>query len=548
MAFEIKERDLLARIGNLKTKSGIVETPALIPVVNPATQVILPRKMWDEFQCKIIMTNAYIIKRKYEEEVITKGVHDFLDFPGMVMTDSGAYQFLVYGEVKVTPEDIAKFQEKIGTDIATPLDVPTGWTEDRNYAEQTVKETLRRVKLTKDIISEKNILWVGPIQGGKYLDLIEKSAKQTSQLEYPIYALGSPTQIMERYLFNTLVDMIITAKQNLPLDTPLHLFGAGHPFMFALAVSLGCDMFDSAAYAIYARQGRYLTDYGTFKFDQLEYLPCSCPICSQTDVNELRSLTKRELEKNLAEHNLYVCQSEIRKIKQAIIEGRLWELLELKARSHPSLLQALCNLKLYREYIEKYTPVTKKRGLLYFGSTGLSRPEITRYGRKIQENYTPPNKSRILLLLPQPPTKPFHKSYQFNYARRKIKKSIGTKKQNVHICIYTAPFGVVPIELDEIYPIAQSEISQIDEETLNYAANQIQNYATIKKYNTIILHNDFTVWKNKAVQSCRIACKKTNKKFITTSNKTYPWSSKSLIELTKALKTSLKDLEETYAS
>ncbi|HYB93055.1 MAG TPA: hypothetical protein VED00_02820, partial [archaeon] len=85
-------------------------------------------------------------------------------------------------------------------------------------------------------------------------------------------------------------------------------------------------------------------------------------------------------------------------------------------------------------------------------------------------------------------------------------------------------------------------------ETLNYAANQIQNYATIKKYNTIILHNDFTVWKNKAVQSCRIACKKTNKKFITTSNKTYPWSSKSLIELTKALKTSLKDLEETYAS
>jgi len=540
LSFEIKERDLLARIGSLETKRGLLETPALIPVVNPTTQVILPRKMWEEFKCKLIMANAYIIKRKFEKEAVSKGIHDFLDFPGMVMTDSGAYQILVYGEVEVTPEGIIKFQEEIGTDIATPLDVPTGWTDDRKYAEWTVKETLYRVKLTKDILTDKTILWVGPIQGGKYLDLIEKSAKETSLLEYQIYALGSPTQIMEQYLFSTLVDMVMTSKLNLPLDNPLHLFGAGHPVMFALAVSMGCDMFDSAAYAIYARQGRYLTEYGTFKFDQLEHLPCSCPMCSQTDVKELKSLTKKELEKSLAEHNLYVCQSEIRKIKQAIIEGRLWELLELRARSHPSLLQALSRLKFYREYIERHTPVTKKRGLLYFGSTGLSRPEITRYEKKIQENYTPPNKTRILLLLPQTQTKPFHKSHQFNLAWRKIKKLIGVKAQNVHVCIYTTPFGVVPIELDEVYPISQSEISQPDEETLNYAANQIQNYATTKKYNVIILHHDLTVFGNKLVESCRKACKKTKKKFIVTSNKAYPWGSASLTELAEAVKTALK--------
>jgi 7-cyano-7-deazaguanine tRNA-ribosyltransferase len=58
---------------------------------------------------------------------------------------------------------------------------------------------------------------------------------------------------MEQYLFDILVDMIIAAKMNLPPERPLHLFGAGHPFMFALAVALGCDLFDSAAYAIYAR-------------------------------------------------------------------------------------------------------------------------------------------------------------------------------------------------------------------------------------------------------------------------------------------------------
>ena len=65
MAFEIRERDLLARIGRLKTKTGEVETPVLLPVVNPSIQPISPKAMHDEFGCTALITNAYIIRKRF---------------------------------------------------------------------------------------------------------------------------------------------------------------------------------------------------------------------------------------------------------------------------------------------------------------------------------------------------------------------------------------------------------------------------------------------------------------------------------------------------
>jgi 7-cyano-7-deazaguanine tRNA-ribosyltransferase len=126
MSFEIKERDLLARIGRLKTKSGTVETPLLFPVINPSIQPIPPRKIQEVFACEALITNAYILKKRFQNELVEKGLHKFLDFNGTIMTDSGAYQILRYGDIETTPKEIVQYQEKINTDIATILDYPTG--------------------------------------------------------------------------------------------------------------------------------------------------------------------------------------------------------------------------------------------------------------------------------------------------------------------------------------------------------------------------------------------------------------------------------------
>jgi 7-cyano-7-deazaguanine tRNA-ribosyltransferase len=509
MSFEIRNRDLLARIGRFETKSGVIETPLLLPVINPTVQPILPKTLQEEFNCEAVITNAYIIKKNFKDVAVKKGIHDFLDFTGVIMTDSGAYQILVYGDVDTNPEEIVRYQEEIDTDIATILDIPTGWKVSKKYARNTVNETLNRARKLAKVKTRDDIAWVGPIQGGQHLDLIAQSAREMAKLPFQIYALGSPTPVMEQYLFDTLVDMIVTAKTNLPQDRPLHLFGAGHPFMFALAVALGCDFFDSAAYSIYAREDRYMTEYGTTRLSELEYFPCSCPVCIKNDPKSVMAVPKVERQVMLAEHNLHVSFSELRRIKQAIIEGRLWEHLELRSHGHPALLQALKKLRKQSEYLEKQSPVTKKSGIFFFSSMGLARPEVVRHRTRIFERYSPPREAKILVLLPQTRTKPFHKSKEHKKALKEIQQKIGKEVDKVHVCTYAAPFGIIPIELDEVYPLSQHEIATpLDAETVTYVAKQVANYIETTSYEKVILLQEAEKWKGKIVAACRRACKK----------------------------------------
>ncbi len=516
MPFEIKDKDLLARIGKIKTKSGTIETPFLFPVINPVVQPIAPRKIRDDFGFEALITNAYILKKHFQNKPAENGLHKFLDFDGVIMTDSGAYQILVYGDIEASPKEIVEYQERIDTDIATILDVPTGWKVSREYAEQTVNETLKRANELFDIKTRENILWVGPVQGGRHLDLVAKSAIKMGKLSFQIYALGSPTEVMERYRFDVLVDMIMTAKMNLPIEKPLHLFGAGHPFMFSLAVALGCDLFDSAAYSIYARENRYMTETGTSRLSELEYFPCACPKCSNKTPKEVSEMPKEERQAFLAEHNLYVCLSELKRIKQAIKDGRLWEHLEMRAHGHPALLQALKKLKKYEDFIEKHSPSVKKSGIFFFNSVGLIRPEVVRHRKRLTERYFPPKEAKILLLMPQTRSKPFHKAQEFKKTEKLLQSTLKTRPDKVHICFYAAPFGVIPIELDEVYPLSQHEtVLPLDKETITYVANQVADYINRTNYKTIILLNDPENWNKTILSTCKKTCQQKRIKFKT---------------------------------
>jgi 7-cyano-7-deazaguanine tRNA-ribosyltransferase len=478
LAFEVVAKDILGRIGRLHTKRGTVETPVLLPVVNPLLQPIPAKEMKESFGCTAIIANAYLLKKNFGDRVSDRGIHDFLDFDHIVVTDSGAYQILVYGGVEASQEEIIAYQESIDTDIGVILDIPTGGESTREKAEYSVTETLRRAKAAQDTITRRDILWVGPIQGGNHLDLVVRSAKEMGKLSFPIHALGSPTQVMERYNFDYLVDMTIEAKRNLPIERPLHLFGAGHPFMFALAVAMGCDIFDSAAYAIYAREGKYMTEYGTERLSGLKYLPCTCSVCSRYTSMELASLEPEERTRALARHNLGACFSEIRRIKQAIREGRLWELLEIRAHSHPSLYQALKALGKYGNLLEENAPVIHSRGLFYFGSTGLARPEIVRHRLKMAAWSTRP--APVLVMLPDPGSRPFHRSRELRRVRSVLRRRLGERARCLAFCVYAPPFGVTPLELDETYPLSQYEASSpLDAETRDYVAGEAARYLNL---------------------------------------------------------------------
>ncbi|MFX1509880.1 MAG: tRNA guanosine(15) transglycosylase TgtA [Promethearchaeota archaeon] len=449
---EIIHKDLLARIAKFRTKSGLVETPTFVPVVHPTKELIPPKKMFHDFNCQIIITNAYLLSKLGK----IKKIHDVLDFPGSIMTDSGAYQLLVYGDIQITPEEVIKFQEDIETDIAVILDVPTGGKATFAEAEYTVEETLRRATASISQRRDTDVLWVGPIQGGTYFNLVEKSARAINELDFSLYAIGSPTQLMEQYEFSKLVDLVLTAKSIISTEKPVHLFGAGHPLIFPLIVAMGCDMFDSAAYALFARNDRLLSSDGTYRLSELQENFCTCPTCSQYSISEMKQLERKKRVQVLAEHNLYICQNEIKRIKNAIREGRLWRLVESRLSSHPALVDAMNRLLNYQSLIEHSTPLTKRRAIYISSQWSLYQPEIIRHSEKIKQYILPePQKNKLILFSASQKT-PYHTTKEFKQFE-KIIKAIIPHAPNLFDTIFVSPFfGLVPLEITSYYPLAQN--------------------------------------------------------------------------------------------
>lgn len=455
--FEIEDVDLLGRIGRLETKSGVVETPALAPVVDPSRNVVPPSEIVD-LGFKLIMTNSYLIKRRFGDIGTELGVHSLLGVPTPVMTDSGAYQLMEYGEVEVAPLEILEYQVKLGSDIGVILDIPTRHNSPREVVAKEVEETLRRAREAL-CVDRDGMLLVGPVQGGLYLDIVARAARELSTMGFDVYGIGGPVQLMANYSYAELVRLVMTAKMNLPPGKPVHLFGAGNPHMLALAVAMGADLFDSASYALYAKDGRYMTPYGVFRLEELGDLPCECPVCARASVEELREMPVQERVYKLALHNLHVLRGELRRIKNAIREGRLWELAEQRARSHPALFQALKEFRRYVAYVERHHYVTKGSvsGRFYYDLLSRERPEVYRHAVRLRDRYTPPQADLFVLAL-ETDVKPFSRFGWIAELSKALAASPETRSR-VHVAVLSSAYGVVPLELDSIYPLSQYESS-----------------------------------------------------------------------------------------
>ena len=120
------------------------------------------------------------------------------------------------------------------------------------------------------------------VQGSTFPDLRSKCADELGKMDFELHPIGAVVPLMENYRYKDLVDVVIASVSHLPDSRPRHLMGAGHPMIFALAVAMGCDLFDSAAYILYAEDDRFLTVSGTYKLENLVEMPCSCPVCIDT--------------------------------------------------------------------------------------------------------------------------------------------------------------------------------------------------------------------------------------------------------------------------
>jgi 7-cyano-7-deazaguanine tRNA-ribosyltransferase len=433
IAFESLYSDMAGRCGKLTVGKKTVKTPALLPVINPHLQLVTPKEI-QAMGVEALITNAYIFSqsRQFRARALDEGLHRLLGFDGVIMTDSGSFQLSVYGQVSITNTETLSFQRDIKSDIWVPLDIPTSPAADRATAEQELAITLQRLAEAKEVFGIEAPI-AGPVQGGIFEDLRERAGRSVSDLGFSFCPIGAVVPLMESYRYRDLVRVVMAAKKTISPSACVHLFGAGHPSMFALATAMGCDLFDSAAYALYAKDGRYLTAHGSYRIEEMADLPCACSVCRSHTAEELRSAPDRE--RLLALHNLYVTLAEIARVRQAIVDGTLWELVDERCRTHPQLLSGFRGLLTYAPILGEHDRVSKRR-FFYRGSESCSRTEVLRYHQQLSRLRLGKN---VLVIIDG-----------------------GTRDGYDDTLFFKPPFGPYPAELRETFPIGPCELPDWD--------------------------------------------------------------------------------------
>ncbi|MFA5267832.1 MAG: tRNA guanosine(15) transglycosylase TgtA [Methanoregula sp.] len=434
IAFESLSSDIAGRSGKLSVGKKTVKTPALLPVINPHLQLVTPKEL-QAMGVEALITNAYIFSqsKQFRERALSEGLHRVLDFDGVIMTDSGSFQLSVYGQVSITNTETLSFQRDIKSDIWVPLDIPTSPASDRTTTEQELAITMQRLKEAKEVFG-KDAPIAGPVQGGIFEDLRERAGREVTDLGFSFCPIGAVVPLMESYRYRDLVSVVMAAKRTLSPSACTHLFGAGHPSMFALATAMGCDLFDSAAYALYAKDGRYLTVHGSFRISELADLPCACAVCRSHTAEELRSAPDRE--RLLALHNLHVTLAEIARIRQAISDGTLWELVDERCRGHPQLLSGYRALLDHSAELEVHDRISKRR-FFYRGDESCRRTEVLHYQQQLGR--LPVGKNILIAF------------------------DGGERDAFDTTLLFKPPFGPYLKELKETFPIGPSEIPEWDE-------------------------------------------------------------------------------------
>ena len=308
------------------------ELPRLLflPVFEPGNPYLTLGEMQDEFGVRAIIVNAYFLYRQKElrRALPERGIKDHLGFDGLVMTDSGAFQAF-RTRLHLRNRTIIKFQDDIGSDIVSPLDVITPPGDNTTTAEGKLRVTMQRIEEGLGIVRRGTL--AGVQQGGRFDKLRHRSAEELGALSVEYVALGSLVPFFNRNHHLGFVGRVIRdARAVLPEGTPLHLYGAGDPLELPFYAALGCTVFDSSSYVHYAERGSYMTPYGSIAADaSAGWADCACPYCERHGVRTVRGDTVL-----LCRHNLWTLLDVVGDVRGRLADGTLSGYLDQVVTGH----------------------------------------------------------------------------------------------------------------------------------------------------------------------------------------------------------------------
>ena len=353
-----------ARVGRLELTRGVVDTPQFMPVGTNATVKALHPDDLRDVGASIILANTYHLYLRPGHERIARlgGLHEFMAWDRPILTDSGGFQVVSLGDLRVvddegvtfrshldgtthrfTPELAIGVQEALGSDVAVAFDQPVFPSSPRAVVADATARTHRWAERSLRAHTREDQALFGIVQGGLEPDLRAESTRFVASLPFDGICLGglagdeTPTQR------GTAIDVAVAELAADP--RPRYLMGLGSPADLLEAVHRGVDLFDSVLPARVARNGQLWVPGGRLNLRNARFLDdpapvqddCPCLLCRSFSRAYLAHLLRANelLAYRLATcHNLTFTLDFMARIRAAVRSGTFpAELSELAARA-----------------------------------------------------------------------------------------------------------------------------------------------------------------------------------------------------------------------
>lgn len=302
-----------ARYGLLHTPHGTVEVPMFMPVGTNATVKMLSPEQVAVCGSGVVLANTYHLHIRPGEDIVKQagGLHEFMNYHGPILTDSGGFQvFSLASRRKITeegvtfrneidggkeffsPEEAIRIEEALGADIIMSFDECIPYPSSKEYVARSTERTIRWAKRGLAAKTRDDQALFGIVQGGAFRDLREHAAKELAALPFEGYSIGG-TSIGEPK--DVCFQMIEDAVRFLPQDKPRYLMGVGSIDYILEGITHGIDMFDCVLPTRLARHGALMTRHGRINIQRKEYERDFTPIDPECDCYTCQHYTKAYL-------------------------------------------------------------------------------------------------------------------------------------------------------------------------------------------------------------------------------------------------------------
>jgi queuine tRNA-ribosyltransferase len=306
-SYKVNATDGAARLGQLHTAHGVIDTPTFMPVGTAGTVKAMMPESVAETGAQILLGNTYHLMLRPGADRIERlgGLHQFMNWPRPILTDSGGFQIMSLSKLRklteqgvtfqshidgrkydLTPESSVDIQHKLDSNITMQLDECPAHSEDKEVINASMQLSLRWAKRSKNAFKEREGYGLfGIIQGGVFEDLREQSVKVLNSFGFDGYAVGGlavgePQEVMFKVLDNVGIHMLD--------NKPRYMMGVGTPADIVGSVSRGIDMFDCVMPTRSGRTGKAFTRLGDINIRNARHsddprpidVSCNCPACN----------------------------------------------------------------------------------------------------------------------------------------------------------------------------------------------------------------------------------------------------------------------------